>query len=278
MRTYSLDQLSLVGVELAELVEIAAAAGFDAVTPFAMSTSRAEPMTPLRKGSKTREMASRLRETGIRIVNADGFALHRGHDITAFKAGADLMAELGASNIVIIQADDEEARGFDGFCELAEHAATLGLGVALEFMPTSQVRTLDDAVAFISRAGMSHVGMQVDVFHVMNGGGSISGLSRIEPALIRGAQISDGMLGLSFEEYARTMITHRLPPGEGEFPLAQFLAALPAPINVGVEVPRAPAPQSTQERQAYALRLRASLDAVLPEVSAARTAVGTTAR
>lgn len=263
MRTYSLDNLTMVGVELPELVDIAAAAGYDAVAPWSMAMSDKGTMTTLPDSAKIREMAARLRETGIRLAAGDGFALLPGHDIEAYKTSAEVMAELGASNIVVLPFDDDEARSFDGFCKLSEHAGKLGMGVALEFLPTSQVKTLDDAVAYVSRTGMSHVGLQVDFFHVMNGAGSVAGLASIDPALIRCAQVSDGKLGLSSEQYAHAMMADRSVPGEGEFPLNELLAILPADINVGIEIPRSPPPQTTQQRQEYAVYLREALAAVL---------------
>lgn len=262
MRTYSLDNLTMVGVELPELVDIAAATGFGAIAPWAMAMENGA-MTVLPDSAKVTEMAARLRATGVKLAAGDGFALMPGHDIEAYKTSATVMADLGAKNIVVLQFDNERERAFDGFCQLSEHAGSLGMGVALEFFVTSQVKTLNDAVAFLARTGLNNVGLQVDFFHIMNGAGSVEELAAIDPALIRCAQISDGKLGLTVEEYAHGMMADRAVPGEGEFPLADLLAVLPADINVGVEIPRSPLPQTTQERETYARQLRAALDRFL---------------
>ena len=72
-----MGQLTVCGVRPVELVDIAAQAGFGAISPFmGIGGGGSLPVVPLRVGdSETVAMAKRLKETGLIINIADGFAL-----------------------------------------------------------------------------------------------------------------------------------------------------------------------------------------------------------
>jgi sugar phosphate isomerase/epimerase len=262
LRTYSLDNLTVMGASLPELVEVAAAAGYEAICPWAMRMMEGR-LVAYPSDSDLKVMADRLRDTGVRIAAGDGFSLTSGHDIGEYKTAASQMAELGAKNIIVLSFDPDAQRAYDGFCALCEHAKTLGIGVALECLPTSQVRTLTAAVAYVGRTGMDHVGLQVDLFHLMNGAGLVEELREIDRALIRCAQISDGRPGLSMEEYQHAMMHERLAPGDGAYPLPEFLSHIPENTNIGLEVPTLPAPRTKDDRIAHARNVKSKLDGVL---------------
>lgn len=259
MHALSLDQLSVMGVSPAELIEIAAAAGFEAVSPFVVTGGNLGPMTPLRAGTpQTRAMTRRMRETGVRINNADGFSLHAGTRLAEFEAGVELMAAMGARGIVAIQFDPDAARGFDHFCKLGEAARDHGLAIALEFMPFSEVKTLRDALGYVRRAGIAGAGIMIDLLHLMYSGATPRDVAALDPALILGAQICDGPSNPSAEQFRYNAVHERMLPGEGELPVAQFLAALPADLVVGIEVPL----KSCADRgEPYLARARRLIDA-----------------
>jgi len=239
-RAISLDQLTVIGVDHVELVEAAAAAGFQAVGPInGIVPYDAVPAAHLRAGAPdVREFKRALERTGVFINNADGFALTPNTPMAEMRAGLEVMAELGARRAVSLVFDPDANRGYDNFCQLNAWAEAAGIGLVLEFTPLSQVAGLAEAIAYVQRVGGDNVGVLVDILHLMQSGGSPGDLAKVPAGLIRGAQLCDGPAAPSFEDYARAAILERALPGEGELPVEAFLQALPADLVFGVEAPR----------------------------------------
>ena len=237
MTTISLDQLTVCGVRPAELVEIAARAGYGAISPF-LNGSPELFAIPLRAGDPdTIEMKRRLKETGVFINNADGFALFNETAMENLHAGIALMAEMEARAIVALQFDSDDVRGFDHFCQLNEWAQDAGLPLLLDFTPLSKVASLNDALTYRTRAGEKNIAILVDLFHLHQSGGTPADLAAIDPAIIRGAQLCDGPRHMDAKEYFRRALFERMIPGEGEMPVREFLAALPRDVIYGIEAP-----------------------------------------
>lgn len=239
MRRWSLDQLSVLGVRPAELVEIAARAGYDAISPFiGLGDSGGLPTVPLRAGDPdTLAMARALKDSGLRLNQADGFAITPDLDVEAANRAVDLMAEMGANNIVALLFDPDEARCFDRLAALCDKAESAGIGVVLEFTEISFLHSLADTLQLIERLGRSHVGVLIDLLHLAYAGEVPADIAAVPPGLIRGAQLCDAPAGLDNENYVRVAMGDRMAPGTGELPVVEFLAALPESIIVGIEAP-----------------------------------------
>ena len=237
MTGLSLDQLTVCGVRPAELVEIAARAGYEAISPF-LNGNDLLPAVPLRAGDPdTVEMAQRMKDTGVFINNADGFALVDDVSMEELRSGIALMAEMQARAIVTLQFDSDASRGFDRFCQLRDWAADAGLLLLLEFTPLSQVASLTDALEYRLRAGGTGIALLVDLFHLHQSGGTPVDLVGIDPAIIAGAQLCDGPATMDAAKYYHRALFDRMIPGEGELPVREFLAALPLATMYGLEVP-----------------------------------------
>ena len=155
MRTLSLGQLTVCGVRPAELVDIAAQAGYGAISPFVViGGGGGLPAVPLRAGDPdTVAMAKRLKETGVIINIADGFAIYDDVPMNEMRDGVSLMADMGARALNTIFFDSDASRAFDHFCQLREWARAARLPLLMEFTPLSKVAGLDDALAYRERAG-----------------------------------------------------------------------------------------------------------------------------
>lgn len=255
-RPLSLDQLTVIGARPAELVDIAARAGFAAISPWLGAVRYdALPAAHLRKGDpETAAMAQRLRDTGVTINQADGFGLPDDAPLDAYRDGIALMAEMGARNIVSLVFDSEPERGLDRFCQLDQWAQEAGIGIVLEFTPLSRIAGLPEALDFLRRVDSANAGLLVDLLHLAQSGGTPADLAALPPGLVRGAQLCDGPAQVDFAAYAHNAIMHRLWPGEGELPVADFLRALPGDIVIGVEIPRDEPVSSLTERAEQAMR------------------------
>lgn len=265
MRSLSLDQLTVAGVSPAELVEVAARAGYQAVSPFVCGRDIGDlRVWPLVAGDpETEAMRRKLRDTGIFINIADGFALFEDADMEALRAGIDLMAEMGARGIVTLQFDGDEARGFERFCQLNEWAGEAGLPLLLEFTALSEVGSLTDALAYREKVGSDNIALLVDLFHLNRSGEPVARLADLAPGIVKGAQLCDGTLKQSNAEYLDQAMHARDIPGEGELPVREFLSALPDDLTVGVEVPHRTMRNAGVGPLERARRIREACDALL---------------
>ena len=150
---------------------------------------------------------------------------------------------LGAHHIkVAADLDDLSAPDLDfwaeSFHDLAVEAGEHGTTVALEFMPFSNVATLDDSVEIATRAGQPAGGIAVDMWHVARSGLDPSAVGNVPIDLVLAVELDDGSAQPVGDPYHDTVL-RRLLPGDGDFPLVEFAATLMAAgwrLPWGVEI------------------------------------------
>ncbi|MFN3642747.1 MAG: sugar phosphate isomerase/epimerase family protein [Gemmobacter sp.] len=236
--TLSLHHLSLRDVAPADLPAIAAGAGFGAVSLFVEPPGPALDIFPRIACDGDAAAAARAcADAGVAVHGIEVFALAPETEPVAFAPALDRGARLGARVLTALVQDADGARAADRMGALCDMAAARGMGVALEFMRFSQCRSLAAGAAFVAQVGHPALGLLVDPLHLFRTGGTVVELAAMPPALVRAAQLCDGPLlpppGPPFAE----AIENRVIPGEGEFPLAAFLRALPPGTRLDVEVP-----------------------------------------
>jgi sugar phosphate isomerase/epimerase len=121
----------------------------------------------------------------------------------------------------------------EAFHQLAVDAALHGTRVALEFMPFANISTLDDAVAIATMAGHPSGGLLVDLWHVQRSGLDPAGIASVPIELIFAVELDDGTAAPVGDPYDDTCL-RRLVPGDGEFAVAEFAAAL---LRIGWNLP-----------------------------------------
>ncbi len=121
----------------------------------------------------------------------------------------------------------------DAFGELCDRAAPHGLDVALEFVPYTSIPDLATARDIVVAAGRPNGGLCVDTWHFFRNGGDVSQLAGIDPAIVKMVQVNDGPL-VPGPSIRTETVTLRVCPGEGEFPVEDFLRTL---SDAGVAVP-----------------------------------------
>ena len=177
-----------------------------------------------------REMKSRLADARMPVLDIFTFYLEAACDFEQFTRSLALGAEFGA-RFALVQGDDPDpVRLVHTFARFCDVAATYGISAVIEFNPARQLATCKQALQLIERAGKSNAAICVDPLHLARSGGVPSDLRSIDPRLLPYAQFSDGWLN----PVARSL------PGEGELPLREFVAALPADTMLSVEVPLPP--------------------------------------
>jgi sugar phosphate isomerase/epimerase len=228
----------------AETIEAAARAGFDAVGIRIGGRRPGDPYPGAAIGNpaEVRRLKALLAETGIPLSNVSAYQFYPDVTWEQLAPAVDITAELGGSIIVANAFDPDLGRFADLLARYAAAAAPLGIRIAVEFMSYSQVRTPAEARDMVRRIGAPNLGVLVDTLHLDRCGGVPADLSALDPAEMSFAQICDARrlsAPLSDEARMREARTARLPLGEGDLPLLDFMDALPPGIELEYEVARA---------------------------------------
>lgn len=221
------------------LVDLAARAGFAAVSvmlefPVSYTGPRFPVLgdTPMR-----RETKQRLDDTGLVLYDAAVCRLEPDSKVEDFAAVMDSAAYLGARTVNVNASDPDAARLADRFAALCALAAQHGMGIGLEFMMSTQVHTVADALDLIERSGVTDAALTVDALHLTRSGGSAKDIAALAPAQVSYVQLCDGPATVPAEGYAFEGGRQRLLPGEGELPLADLVAAVGPDVLLAVEAP-----------------------------------------
>lgn len=219
------------------VVECAATAGFAHVNLRIAAARENETPFPMSPGSPMlRETISRMDDTGVAVHDVEVIRIApdtRASDNDQF---FDTAAALGARRIIAISVDDDASRATASLAALCDRAAPLKLSIDLEFMVFTAVKSLEAATSIVTASAAPNAGVLVDTLHLHRSGGSAAHLAAIPPHLLRFVQICDAPL-MAPDNLVHEARHARLLPGEGELPLADILRALPADIQIGIEVP-----------------------------------------
>ncbi|MGF7212671.1 sugar phosphate isomerase/epimerase [Skermanella aerolata] len=235
----SLSHLSALDLAPPELVSVAAAAGYRTVGLRLNPAAPGAISYPLGRGTVAlAETLRRMKDTGVAVYDVEFVPLTPDIDVGRCASMFETAAELGAQRVNVSGDDPDFARlsaNFAGICELA---GTFGLAVDLEFMRWRHVGSLPQAAEIVRRAGSSNGAILLDALHLFRSGGSAEAVRALEPGLIHSVQLCDAPAEAPppdrIIDEARN---HRLPPGQGELPLAELVKSLPAAVAFAVEVP-----------------------------------------
>ena len=256
-RAVGIDFISVFGLPPAEFVALAAELGCQhitiALTPMPTNPHGYPPWSLRDDAALRRDLVAAQRDHGVRIALGEGFLIRPGVDIRAAAPDIDLMAELGASAVNILSLDPDGSRGVDQLAIFADLAAARGLQATVELMPGTPIGDLASAVAAIREAGRPNLRLLIDAMHVFRSGATAADIAGLDRAMIGYVQLCDAPVVSPHATYADEARHHRLPPGDGELPLAALAAALPRDVSVGLEIPmlaRAQAGEGGYERLA----------------------------
>lgn len=193
------------------------------------------------------DMRSELRANQLELVEigfiSDWWKLDENGDAVSLKHEQGLhrlKEELGARHMMAIagpltEGIDAVAERFGAMCR---RAAPYGLDVALEFLPWTDINTLEKAWQVVEASGEPNAKIAFDTWHFFRGGSTLEMLEPIPAERIAVIQLSDGPLGPVDDEMAATFHS-RAVPGAGEFALVELFDALAAKgvsAPIGVEV------------------------------------------
>ncbi len=183
------------------------------------------------------EMKAAMRDTGVRISLGEGFRVRSEGDVRDRAAGLDLMAELGAERINAVSMERDIGRTHDQLATLCEMVTERAMMFTIEFAPPNTINSLSSALAAIGHVGREKCRLLVDAMHFFRSGATVAELAALDPDLIGYAQLCDAPMLSKGGPYMPEAMFGRMVPGDGEFPLADFVAALPVDLDIGLEVP-----------------------------------------
>lgn len=263
---FGLAPLSLLGVEPAELVRIAATAGFDFVGLRVVPVTHQEPDLNLLPGSaRLTEVREALAQTGLPVVDIEFLALDgrvtRENWLPVLESGG----ALGASSVTAAGCDTDRERLSDTLAELAQDCREHRLWLNLEPISYQPVHSIPEAAAL---ARQSRCCWLPDTLHISRFGGTAQELGD-HTASVTMLQVCDGNWpapetrdGLIEESRSK-----RLVPGTGDFELVSMIRALAPGTDLSVEVPDPVRRKAVGDLQ-WARTLLAALGAVAEQAAA----------
>ena len=213
---------------LPDKLEAAAAAGFDGVEIFENDLLTFDG-TP----AGVRRMCEEL---GLAITLFQPFRdfeampePQRGRNLDRAERKFDIMQALGTDLVLVCSnvqpaTMDDPARAAADLREMAERAAARGMRVCYEALAWGRrVSRWRQAWEVVRRAGHPALGLCLDSFHTLSLGDDLAGLAEAVPGgSIFFLQLADApRLSMDVLSWSRH---HRLFPGQGELPVAAFLA------------------------------------------------------
>lgn len=239
MPRLSLCPLTIIRATPRELVEAAAAGGFDAVGFRLIAPRPGDPVHPLEGAHGLGDLRRLMADNGIALFDIESLWLSAATQPEAIRPALEICAALGGKNLLVAGNDPEPERMAANFAAVSALAAEYGIRPCIEPTSWCVVHRLDRAKDLIRRAGAANAGVIVDTLHMDRAGETPASLAAFDRALIAYAQICDAgpQRPASLSDLMAEARGNRLLPGEGALPLNALLDALPQGLTVGVEAP-----------------------------------------
>jgi sugar phosphate isomerase/epimerase len=239
VRPLSLDHLTVIDASPLQLIEAAAAGGFQHVGLRIVQPLAAQPVVDVTgDAALRRNLKAAGAATGVSIRLIESIWLGPETNPTALEPALAAGAELGARFVLVAGNDPERARLLDNLGRLASLAQNHGLEIAFEFMPFTQVRSYDDAAAIKREIGRDNLRLLIDALHLSRSGRDLRKLEPFDFATVSYVHLCDARDPIPSPDKLRDEARlDRYDLGEGNLPLDDFLAAMPAEACLGVEVP-----------------------------------------
>jgi sugar phosphate isomerase/epimerase len=245
--------LTLLALTPPELVTTVAEAGYDFVGIRVKAVTDGEHQYPMQPGSPmSRETLRRLDETGLVVRDVEFLSLGPATGPGYWRPALEAGAALGARTVSVVGVDPDRGRLTDTLARLTADAAGYGIRPTLEPISYQPVSRVADAAAIARAAGAA---VLLDALHIHRGGSSLDDVRALEPDLVPIIQLCDGPrtapaalalpaelpLGMPADGSVLQVEARvqRQVVGDGEFPLAELLAAAPPDTPISVEVPHA---------------------------------------
>jgi sugar phosphate isomerase/epimerase len=238
-RKYSLSHLSALPLAPPQLVDIAAAAGYDHVGVRMIAPAPGIAYYPLHDDpAMLAETCARLRDTGLSVFDIEIVRITAEYNTADWLRFLETGAQLGARAILVVGADEDPSRLAQSYAAFCAAAKPFGMTADLEFTPWTAVPDVATAARTIKAAGSpENAGVLVDAIHYERSATTLADIAALPRQWLHYAQFCDAPAGIpdTMEEILRQARYERKLPGEGGIDLARLLATLPADLPVAIE-------------------------------------------
>lgn len=242
MPQFSLAALTVLELAPPQMIEVAAACGYDAVGLRLLPAMPGGVAYPLMDDApQMAETLRRMNDTGVRVADLEVVALREETQVAAFRPFFEAGAKLGAKNTLVAGYDADRSRLVDNFTAYCALAAEFGLTADLEFMPWTNVPNLITAIEVVQAAGRPNAGVLIDALHFDRSNSQVADITKVPTGSLHYWQICDAPAEhpKTTEELLHTARSERLFPGEGGIDLAALVRAIPRDITISIEAPKA---------------------------------------
>ena len=239
-RQVGLEYLSVFGLPVLDYAELAARLSCDFISlNFSGAANRLPPYSPedLRADHGLRKRLKRsVEDLGLRICLVEGFAITPEKPAAFYARDLDDAAELGASAICAVSLDKNLPNTQEQFFELAEAAASRRLLVTTE-LAAGVIRNIEIARQTLGAVKHPNFKLLIDTMHFFRRGSTLQDLKALPPAAIGHVQLCDAPSQPQGESYMEEALFERRGLGDGDLPLAAFMAEIAPSIPIGLEIP-----------------------------------------
>lgn len=271
MRRLGIDFITVLGMPPADYIHLAADVGIDEISlgynPITANPYNFQPWS-LQDAGVRRAARDALATRQVRIGLMEGLFITPKNDMKDSGRQIEIAVELGARGVNTISLDPDRARSLDQIATLAEMAAASGLVTTLEFAPIMTIQDLPSAIAAARHVGRDDFGLVIDALHLVRSGNGADDIAALAPSLIGHVQICDGARAFTRESYLHEAGAERQLPGEGEFSLAEIIAALPKDKMLGLEIPSLSSAQAGVSARTHVERCIAATRKLLDKIDA----------
>ncbi len=240
MPSFSLAALTALELAPPELIDVAAACGYEHVGLRLLAAMPGGVAYPLMEDEAAlRQTIARLDATGVTVADLEVVAMRPETEIAAFSAFFEAGARLRAKHVLVAAYDPDLERFADRYAGFCEAAAPYGLTADLEFMPWTSVPDLATARRIVDRVAQANAGVLVDALHFDRSQSAIGDIATIPAGKLHYWQLCDAAAArpTSTEQMMHVARNERMFPGEGGLDLVSLARAMPPDIVVSLEVP-----------------------------------------
>ena len=231
---YCLNTSTIRGQKLGFIreIEIAAQAGYDGIEPWIRTIEEY-----VKQGGSLKDAAKRIRDHGLKVESAIGFAkwivdddADRNKGLEQAKRDMDLVRQIGGTRIAAPPAGATRQSGMDLFKAAKRYRKLLELGDTMGVVPQVEVwgfsktlSRLGETVFVAVESGHRKACILPDVYHIYKGGSDFEGLKLLSGQSIHVFHVNDYP-----DDPPRKTISdaNRVYPGDGVAPLKRIFEML----------------------------------------------------
>jgi sugar phosphate isomerase/epimerase len=240
MRKYYLSQVMIADAKPLDYVKAARDAGYDGIG-LRLQKSPQFRIDPIVGDARLiRDIKAVLADADMTVLDIFTFYVQPPARVEDFEPACAAAAEFGARYLVAQSDDNDWNRICDNMGKFYELAVRYGAVPIIEFVPNRRLLTsLSAALKLADAIGHPDLAILVDPPHLIRSEGQATDVGRVDPKHFPYAQMADAVLAPGEPNRALAQklgVAQRRMPGEGVLPLREIFDALPAGIDVSVEI------------------------------------------